>query len=97
MNTTETVINCLKKEKLTIINRFKVKNLGVFGSVARGNATPDSDVDILIELDETIDLFAFARLQMYLTELLGKKVDLVLKQEIKARLKESILKETIYI
>lgn len=97
MNTTDTILNCLKKEKSTIQNRFKVKTLGVFGTIARGNATPESDVDILIELDETIDLFSFARLQLYLSELLEKKVDLVLKTEIKSRLKESILKETIYI
>ena len=72
-----------------------VLKLGVFGSYARGEARPDSDVDVLVELDEhTFD--RYMDLKLYLEDLLGKRVDLVLADRIKARLRDRILSEVVY-
>jgi len=76
---------------------FHVKELGVFGSTVRGEATPQSDVDILVEFSSPIGFFDFIRLEDFLSKLLGKKVDLVCKKALKAVIKEDILKEVSYV
>jgi hypothetical protein len=61
----------------TLSDEFAIRSSAVFGSVARGEAGPESDVDILVEFapDARIGLFAFARLQRRLSEILGPSVD----------------------
>ena len=67
----------------------KVKSLAVFGSVARGEARPDSDVDLLVEFDRPIGLFHFAGVQRRLAQWLGvEEVDLVLRDSVIEELKE---------
>ena len=56
-----------------------------------------SDIGILVEFYETIDLFEFVELEDFLSEALGVKVDLVMKETLKPRIKNRILKETVYI
>ncbi len=73
-----------------------IKSIGVFGSVARNEARPDSDVDVLIEFNRRIGLFGFAGVQRRLSELLGVRVDLTTPDGIKPRFKEHILSETRY-
>jgi hypothetical protein len=72
------VIDILKTNH-SVLDEFSVKSISVFGSVVRGDERPDSDVDLLVELepDARIGFFAFARLQRRLSELLGRPVDLV--------------------
>ncbi len=82
------------KEHRSALRELGVTRLGVFGSVARGEARPDSDVDVLVELDEhTFDRYMDVKL--YLEDLLGRSVDLVLADRIKPRLRERILSEVI--
>jgi predicted nucleotidyltransferase len=77
------------------IRSFGVRRLGLFGSVARGEATETSDLDFLVELEnKTFD--AYMDLKEFLEQLFGCKVDLVMKDALKPRLREPILKETIY-
>jgi uncharacterized protein len=76
--------------------RAGVRRLGVYGSVARGEAGPDSDVDVLVEFDKTPDLFEFAALRDRLTEILGRHVDLATPQGLKPRLRARILGEVRY-
>lgn len=77
------------------IRGFGVKRLGLFGSVARGEATEGSDLDFLVELEnETFD--AYMDLKEFLEELFHCPVDLVLIDAIKPRLRETILGEAIY-
>ena len=79
---------------------YGVEEIGVFGSVARGEHNADSDVDILVNLDHEkvpISLLDFAGMQIYLEDLLGKKVDLITKAGIKPIIKDSILRNTVYI
>jgi len=75
--------------------RFGVKKIGVFGSAARGEAGPESDVDILVEFDDP----AFDRymdLKFYLEDLFGRPCDLVLDESLKDSLRESVNREVLY-
>ncbi len=75
--------------------RFSVTRIGVFGSFARGEAHPDSDVDILVELAEpTFD--HFMDLKFHLEEALQRPVDLVMAEAVKPRLKPIIEREVLY-
>ena len=86
----------LLEENRDRIKSFGVKEIGVFGSVARGEQTEKSDVDVLVELEkETFD--AYMRLMFFLEDLFGRKVDLVMKDTIKPLIKDRILAETIYV
>jgi len=77
------------------IKGFGVRRLGLFGSAVRGEATEASDLDFLVELEKkTFD--NYMDLKEFLEELFGCKVDLVMKDAIKPRLREPILRETIY-
>lgn len=81
-----------------IKSRFKVKSIGVFGSVARNSHTPASDVDVLVEFAKGHkDFFNYARLKEFLEESLGANVDLVIKEAVKPALKDSIFKEVRYV
>lgn len=80
------------REELTELG---VASLAVFGSVARGEARPDSDVDLLVELNRRMGLFEFAGLKLRLEELLGAKVDLVMPSALKPRVRERVLGEAI--
>lgn len=86
------------KHKITaILDRYHVKRVAVFGSVARGDARDDSDVDLLVELYEPLGLFKFAQLNYVLEDVLNKKVDLVKSTSIKPSFKKNILDEAVYI
>ena len=77
------------------LNRLKVAELFVFGSVARGSATDGSDIDLLVRFTEPVGLFHFLRLQALLAETLGCPVDLVTQDALKPVFREAVLKEAI--
>jgi predicted nucleotidyltransferase len=85
----------LHKEELK--KTYKVKEIGIFGSYVRNEQHSKSDVDVLVTFTETIDLFQFVELENFLSDLLGVKVDLVMKEGLKPRLKERILNEAVYV
>ena len=72
-----------------------IKSLALFGSFARNEAGPDSDVDLLVEFDRPVGLFHFVRVHRYLETLLGRKVDLVTPDALKERLRDRILRELV--
>ncbi len=76
---------------------FAVVHLDIFGSVARDEAGPDSDIDILVEFlpDASIGLFEFYRLKSRLEEIMNARVDLATTEALKAQLKEQILREKV--
>ncbi|HAJ38789.1 MAG TPA: hypothetical protein DCL15_24240 [Chloroflexi bacterium] len=79
-------------EKLIAICRAQgVKRIGVFGSVARGEATAQSDIDLLVELSPRISLLEFTALERRLSEALGRKVDLLTEAAISPYLRQQIL------
>jgi hypothetical protein len=79
------------------LREFHVKSLAVFGSVARDEAADGSDVDILVEYEEgrPKGLFEFIGLMNFLEDLLGCKVDLVMRDALRKELRERVLKEAI--
>lgn len=74
-----------------------VKSLNLFGSVARDEATAQSDVDILVELEDSIGFFEFFRIQHYLEDLLQCSVDLGTPDALKEHLRQPVLSETIHV
>ncbi len=78
-------------------NDYMVSRLGIFGSFARGEETEYSDIDILVEFSESVDLFHFIRLQYYLAELFGRKIDMVTPDALKPMIKEQIIGEVQYV
>ena len=78
------------------IKGFGVREIGVFGSFVRDEQRPDSDVDILVEMEGRSYREYFAVLD-FLEELFGRKVDLVPKEDIKPLLRNRILREVIYV
>jgi predicted nucleotidyltransferase len=81
------------------LRRMGVSHAAVFGSVARGQAGPASDIDVLVDLDEArpIGIFQYARLKLYLNELLGGAGDIVNRKTIKPLLRDSILCDAINV
>jgi predicted nucleotidyltransferase len=98
MKTLEELKTRLEELKPTLKKRYGVETIGIFGSYTRGEQTKKSDADILVVFSEDahIGFFKFLELEELLTQKLGVKVDLVTKNALKPRLKEQILKETIY-
>ena len=80
-----------------VCRRFQVERLAVFGSAARGELRPDSDVDLLVEFrpEAEIGFIEYAGLMLALSELLGRKVDLVSKPALKPLLRDAILSEAL--
>lgn len=91
------------KEKLVeksgqIKKEFYVQQLGIFGSYVRDEQTEDSDIDILVDFEKGHkDFFNYMKLKVYLEEVLGREVDLVMKDAVKPRLREIISKEVSYV
>ena len=80
-----------------LTERYGVKSLGLFGSYVRGEETEGSDLDLLVEFAETPDLLEFVALGRDLSELLGVKLDLVMKRALKTRIGERILEEVVAV
>ena len=93
----EHIRGVLQSHKDELNERFHVESLSIFGSVSRGTAGPDSDVDILVLCHNTPGIFEFLRLKQYLEALVGRPVDLVTEGALKKQLKEGILQEAIRV
>jgi len=89
------IILKLQENKPVLEEKYSVKNLEVFGSYVLGEQKKGSDLDVLVDFYKTIDLFKYIELENYLSETLGVKVDLVMKDALKPRIKDRILNEAI--
>jgi predicted nucleotidyltransferase len=96
LKTRERVLGELSEIKSIVEERFKVRELALFGSWARGDQQPDSDVDILVDVDPSLGL-DFVTLAETLEALLGIPVELVSRRAIKPRHWEYIEDELIYV
>jgi len=83
--------------KPVLRERFKVKTIGIFGSYVRGEQKRRSDLDLLVEFSESPSLFEFVEMEDFLSQKLGLKVDLVMRDALKPRIKDSILSEAVYV
>ena len=87
----------IKSKVLSILKSNKVTRAGIFGSYARGEDKENSDIDILVELNEDLSLLEVIRLKNLLEKTIKKKVDLVEYSLIRKELRDIILKEAIPI
>jgi predicted nucleotidyltransferase len=79
------------------LQKLGVLHAAVFGSVARGDAREDSDVDVLVELDpdRLLGMFDYARIRLYIDQMFGGKADVVNRRTIKPLLKDPILRDAV--
>ncbi|RLE07850.1 nucleotidyltransferase [Candidatus Aerophobetes bacterium] len=99
MRSIEQIKKKLEELKPVLKKQFKVKSIGIFGSYVRGEEGKGSDLDILVDFEEkaNLSLLDFIRLENYLSERLGVKVDLVEREALKPRIGKHILGELIEI
>ncbi len=99
MQTLDDIKHTLQRHKDELKTKYKIREIGIFGSYTRQEQSDESDIDILVEFEPNakISLLDFVRLESYLTELLGVKVDLVEKPGIKQALRKYIMNEVIYL
>ncbi|WP_313888478.1 nucleotidyltransferase family protein [Nostoc spongiaeforme] len=97
MKTLEEIKQTLTTRKPLLQKQYRVTELGVFGSYARGEQTQTSDVDILIDYEQAPTLFQLVELRDYLAGVVGVKVDVVTKNGLKPRIRERVLSEVVYV
>lgn len=97
MKTFEEIKGILIQSKPIVQKKYKVKEIGIFGSYVRGEQHENSDVDVLIDFEKAPSLLKFIELENYLSDTIGIKVDLVMKRVLKPRIGENILAEVVYL
>jgi predicted nucleotidyltransferase len=96
MREIEELKKIIKQHKQELEQKFKVKNIAIFGSYARGEQTKESDVDVLVEFSGPVG-FLFIHLADYLEEILGVKVDLITPEAIKPNRRKYIMEDLTYV
>ena len=91
------VTQVIESQRQEIMDRFPVKSLYLFGSTARDEAGPESDVDLLVEFSQPVSLFEFIELQQTLERILRCKVDLGTRRSLKLHLMDRVLQEAIRV
>lgn len=78
-----------------LLEEYGVRSISLFGSIARGEAGEESDVDLLVEFSRPVGILEFVRLKRALESVLGRSVDLATPSSLKPQLRDRILKEAI--
>jgi uncharacterized protein len=91
----EEIQSILRENMPDLSRRYHVKSLGIFGSYVRGEQTRDSDVDLLVEFEQTPDLFEFMDLEDELRSILGVEVDLVTRSTVRGDIGQRVLQEVV--
>jgi uncharacterized protein len=97
MKTRDEVLGILANQKSSLLATYPITKIGVFGSYARGEQTDESDIDVLVDYEKALTLYQLIELRDYLSELFAMKVDIVTKNGLKARIRERVLAEVIYL
>jgi uncharacterized protein len=92
----DSILNTIQKNQATL-KQFGVAKLAIFGSTVRGEATENSDIDILVSFEKIPTSKDYFGLQFYLEDLLGKSIDLVTDKSLRKELRPHIEKELIYV
>ncbi len=87
----------IAENKQEILDKFAVKEMGIFGSTLTNSQSKNSDIDILVEFSRPVGFAHFMRLENYLSDLLQVKVDLVTKDALKPFIGKIILQEVVYV
>ena len=96
MPTRDTILSALRILRPKLTAKYHIRSLALFGSYARGEQTPASDIDVLVDIDPAIGL-GFVELGDYLEAKLGVPVDLVPADAVKPRYRQEIEKDLLYI
>jgi len=91
------VLAILNEHEEELREKYGVESLSLFGSVARDEAHPNSDVDLLVEFNRPVGLFGLIALQQHLEELLGCSVDLGTPRSLRPGLRERVLQEAVHV
>lgn len=97
MKTLAEIQQILAQNKALLQEKYHVTDLGIFGSYARGNQDEKSDVDILIDYTKAPSLLQLIELEEYLSDQIGKKVEVVTRNGLKERIRARVLAEVLYI
>lgn len=89
--------NALSDKVSLLREEFGVQKIGVFGSFVRNEQNDLSDVDILVEFSQSPSFFKFIDLEKNLSNLVGRRVDLVTKNALKLTIKDDVLREVVYV
>jgi predicted nucleotidyltransferase len=93
--TLEELLKAKREEILKVCAEYGARNVRVFGSVARGGADEQSDIDFLVDLEPGRTLLDLGGLQYDLEQLLGYRVDVVPERGLKPRIRERVLREAV--
>jgi len=93
----EDVVRVLSTRRTELAEKYGVRSLSLFGSVSRGDASPASDVDLLVEFDRPVGYFGLFALQDHLESILGCKVDLGTPESLKPRIRERVMGECVRV
>jgi predicted nucleotidyltransferase len=96
MKKLEEIVNIINQHKAELEEKYKVKEIAIFGSYTRGDQDEDSDIDILVDFREPVG-FLFIHLADYLEEILGIKVDLLTPDAIKPNRQKYIMEDLVYV
>ena len=97
MKSIDEIKQLLAGQREELRRRFRVREIGIFGSFVRGEERRGSDIDVLVDFEEPIGIFTFLELEEYLGEVLGIRVDLVSRKALKPHIGKRILTEVIPI
>jgi hypothetical protein len=97
MKSRDEIRSLIKQHQNLLADRYGVEVVGLFGSYAREDPKPESDIDLLAEILRPVSLFELIGAEIYLSEILGGKVDLIPKRDVREELKEVILNEAVAI
>lgn len=93
----EQIMAILRRHWPSLATEYHVRSMGIFGSYVRHEEKPGSDIDLLISFEEAPSLLKFIELENRLSDLLGGKVDLVMKEALKPNIARRVLPEVVQI
>jgi uncharacterized protein len=97
MTTRQEVIVRLKSLKGELATRYDVREIGIFGSVAREENTTGSDIDFFVECGSHADFLTYIGLWQYLEEIFGMRIDLVSKGGLKGRIRDAVMRDVVFV
>jgi len=97
MKTFDELKKIVLAQKSLLREKYKVTDIGLFGSYVRNEQNRDSDLDILVEFEDPLSLLEFISLENHLSDITGVKVDLVMKSALKPRIGKHILEEVVHL
>ena len=97
MKTIKEIEKIIQRHKQELNEKYGLITIGVFGSYARGDQDSESDLDVLVEVRRPMGFVRFIRLENYLSQLLGVKVDLVTQKALKPHIGQRLLQEVQYV